>query len=235
MRFSNGSWGIFWTFFEPFFGIFFFIGIRILMGSSNENYDFIVFIALGFSSFFLFKNILNKSLGAFNANKNLFIYRQIKPIDTIIARTLVEIFISIIIIMILVCLGVYFHYDLTIQNFPMVILTYCLLIIFAFSLGLCFAVLNIYYDRTKNIVNILLRPLIFISGLFFTVESLPYQLQTMVLYNPLIHFIEMLHGYFFYTLTDIYVNYQYMTLWILCPLYLGLWLYTKLEKRIISS
>jgi len=99
MRFSKGRSGLFWTFMEPFIQIFIFVLIKIaLFGKNAENFSFAVFLALNFTAFNLFKHIVLKSRDAFKANKGLFVYKQVKPIDTIIARGLVEIFITIVII-----------------------------------------------------------------------------------------------------------------------------------------
>ncbi len=72
------------------------------------------------------------------------------------------------------------------------------------------------------------------SAIFYTIEMLPSQIQTLLLYNPLVHFMEMIHGHYFHVLDDRFVDYSYMTLWTLIVLYSGLWFYRKLEERIIS-
>ncbi|HHO65978.1 MAG TPA: hypothetical protein ENJ71_05620, partial [Epsilonproteobacteria bacterium] len=86
--------GLFWTFFQPFFQVMLFVLIKVfLFGRTSENFDYAVFLALNFTAFNMFKNIVNKSMGAFTANRGLFVYKQVKPIDTIIARSMVEVFI----------------------------------------------------------------------------------------------------------------------------------------------
>lgn len=78
-------------------------------------------------------------------------------------------------------------------------------------------------------------PLLFASAVFYTVDSLPTYLREIILYNPLVHFMEMLHGNYFHVLDTRYVDYMYMTYWTVIPLFLGLYLYTKSEKNIIAS
>lgn len=235
MRFSVSKTGLFWTFFEPFIQVFVMVLIKVvLFGRESENFDFAVFLALNFIAFNLFKHIIIKSMGAFTANKALFVYKQVKPIDTIIARTMVEVFITGVIIVFFLFIGVYFNFNLTVKNLPMVALGFLLLIIFAISLGVFLAVANRFYSSIGKTISILMTFMMFSSALFYTVEMLPFALQSLILYNPLVHFIEMIHGFYFYALDDKFVNYNYMLLWILIPLYLGLWLYKKLEERIIS-
>jgi len=59
--------------------------------------------------------------------------------------------------------------------------------------------------------------------------------KEILLYNPLVHFMEMIHGNYIYELDDRFVDYKYMLLWTIIPLFMGMSLYMKLEKRIISQ
>jgi len=235
MRFSVSKSGLFWTFFEPFFQVMIMVIIKMfLFGSAGENFDFAAFLALNFTAYNFFKNILIKSMGAFTANRALFIYKQVKPLDTIFARILVEMFITGIIIISFVAIGFYFDFDLNVQNLPMVTLGFIFLVSLAFSWGILLAVANTFYSSVAKTINILMTFLMFGSAVFYTIEQLPLEFQNILLFNPLTHFMEMIHGYYFYVLDDRFVNYNYMLLWIIIPLYLGLWFYRKLEERIIS-
>jgi len=235
MRISVSKTGLFWTFFEPFMQVFVMVLIKVLLfGKVGENLDFAAFLALNFTAYNMFKNILSKSMGSFTANKGLFVYKQVKPIDTIIARTTVEVFVTGIIILAFVAIGSYFGFDLDVKNLPMVALGFICLILFSFSLGLFVAVGNTFYPSIGKTINISLTFLMFGSAVFYALEMLPVPIQKLLLYNPLTHFMEMIHGYYFYGLNDNFVDYNYMMLWTLFVLYLGLWFYRKLEERIIS-
>lgn len=235
MRFSSGRMGIFWTFFEPFFQIMVFVLIKLLLFNSGDNhFDFAVFLALNFTAFNMFKNIVIKSTGAFKANKALFLYKQVKPIDTIVARTMVEVFITAIIILIFLFIGFYFDFDMAIDDLSMVSFGFLWLIIFSFSFAVVVAVLNVFVESISKIVGFFMTALMFGSAVFYYIEILPLELQHWLMYNPLTHFMEMIHGFYFESLDDKFVSYEYISLWTITLLYIGLWLYVKLEKRIIS-
>lgn len=236
MRFSSGRMGIFWTFFEPFFQIMVFVLIKLLIFNSGDNhFDFAVFLALNFTAFNMFKNIVIKSTASFKANKALFLYKQVKPIDTIIARTMVEVFITAIIILIFLFLGFYFDFDMAIDDLSMVSFGFLWLIIFAFAFALVLAVLNVFVDSIGKLIGFFMTALMFASAVFYSIEVLPLELQTWLMYNPLSNFMEMIHGFYFYALSDEFVSYEYMLIWTLSLLLVGLWLYIKVEKRIVSS
>jgi len=235
MRFTQSKSGLFWTFFQPFLQIVIFVTIKsFFWGSGRDNFDYSVFLALNFIAFNMFKAIVKGSIGAFNANRALFNYKQVKPIDTIIARGLVEIFITGIIILIFLFIGYYFDYGMEGKNVAMVVAGYLWLIVFSFSLGLLAAVGNAFFDSIGKTVGMTLMILMFMSAVFYTVESLPVEMREPILYNPLTHFMEMIHGYYFDALDDGYVDYHYMTMWTILLLFSGLWLYKKAEERIIS-
>ena len=235
MRFSKSKTGIFWTFIEPFMQVMAMVIIKVfLFSSDNNSFNFETFLALNFIAYNMFKNIITQSMGAFTANKGLFVYKQVKPIDTIIARTLVEIYFTGIVICIFLALGLYLEYDLSIKNLPMVTLGFLFLLFFAISSAILIATINTYFSSLGKIINISMTFLMFGSAIFYTIESLPKEIQTLLVLNPLTHFMEMIHGYYFFTLDDSFVNYNYIMLWSISSLFIVLWFYRYLEERIIS-
>ncbi len=235
MRFSMSRIGLFWTFVQPFLQVLIFVLIKVfLFGRTAETFDFAVFLALNFTAFNMFKSISNMSMGAFNANRGLFIYKQVKPIDTIIARGIVELFITGIIILTFILIGFYFNYDMNVKDLELVALGYMSLMIFSFSFGLCLAIANTFMPSVSKVVGFLMYFLMFASALFYTVDMLSPELQSVVLMNPLTHFMELIHGSYFYALDIAHVNYHYMFIWTISLLFVGLWLYERLERKIIS-
>ncbi|NCU32897.1 MAG: hypothetical protein EOM23_08205 [Candidatus Moranbacteria bacterium] len=75
----------------------------------------------------------------------------------------------------------------------------------------------------------------FISGIFFSVETLPETFRDIALVNPLLHLLELIRVSFFPTFTSPYANVGYIIVWIISLNLLGLWLYSRLERRIIAS
>jgi capsular polysaccharide transport system permease protein len=241
MRFSKGKSGLFWTFFEPFLQTFILVSIRVAIiesrgGSANAtNFDYAVFMASGFVAFNMFRHILSASSGAFTANRGLFSYKQVKPIDTIIARGLVEVFLTSIIVVIFLLIGFFFQYDNYLpENILMVALGYLWLFFFSLSVGLVIAVGNTFFISVGKFIGVISFGLLIFSAVFYPLISLPPAAQEILLYNPLVHFMEMIHGYWIDALDDRFVDYRYMLLWTVTPLFVGLWLYQRLEKRIIS-
>lgn len=235
-RFGSKKLGYFWAIFDAMIMVLIFAGLKSAISENAlPGLDFPVFLASGFLAFFLWKNIVNKSLGAFSSNAALFNYVQVKPIDTIITRFLIEILVSSMATLVFLFIGLYIGLDVSIKNFNMVIFAVVWFALFGFSIGLFSAVVGTFYETYTKIIQVLMTPLLFISALMYTVDSLPPLLREIILYNPLVHFIEMIHGNYFHSLNTQYVDYEYMFYWTFIPLFLGLYFYTKAEKKIISS
>jgi len=234
VRFSAGKLGYFWVIFEPLLQVFIFVAVKVMLFGTTSSLDYPVFITLGFVGFNFFRHVVDQSMGAFAANKGLYAYKQVKPIDTIISRVLVEFLVTSIIVFIFVLFGSYFGFDMNVQNLGILLLSFIWLALFAIGFGLFTAVLSTFYDSLKKVIKLILSPLMFVSAVFYAMQDMPQGLQDLIYYNPLAHFMELLHSSYFFILNDDFVDYTYMLLWTIIPLYIGLWSYSRLEKRIIS-
>jgi len=239
MRISSGKSGMIWTFLEPFLQVFLFVYIRVVIKEHTgavSLYNYAVFMASGFVVFNIFRRVLSSSMGAFTANRGLFNYKQVKPIDTIISRVLVEVFLTSCVAVVFIIIGFLVNVDnLVPKDILMVALAIIWFIIFSFSIGLLMGVGNFFYMSIGKFMNVLSFILLIFSAVFFSLSSMPPPAQEILLYNPLVHFMEMVHGFYINELDDRYVDYLYMLYWTITPLFIGLWLYVRLEKRIISQ
>jgi capsular polysaccharide transport system permease protein len=234
-RFGTKKLGYLWAIIDPFTQIVMFSIVKMAISDrSMPGIDYPVFLATGFLAYNFFKAVMNSSMQSFGANKALFNYKQVKPIDTIFARFILEILILIVAFLIFLFVGWYIGLDIEIKDFNMFVFALVWLSIFSFGIGLLFAVISIFYETFAKIVAFISLPLFFLSGLMYTVDSLPQIAQDIVLYNPIIHFIEMIHGSYFVGLNTYYVDYNYMIFWTIIPLYFGLFFYKNSQRKIVS-
>ncbi|APW66501.1 hypothetical protein LPB137_11910 [Poseidonibacter parvus] len=234
-RFGSQKMGYFWAVVEPSVQILIFTFIHAAIGTSNSGYDIAVFIAVGFLSYNFFKNIMMMGMSAFDANKALFNYRQVRPIYTIISRILIEFLIFIFVSSFFLLIAWFFHFDFFPENLLNIILLLAWFALFGASLGLLFAIIVSFYETFKKIVNLTTMPLLFTSGLFYSLKDLPQVIIEILLYNPVLHFVEAIHANYINVLDDRYVDYTYMTLWTIVPLFLSLFIYLRSERKIITS
>jgi capsular polysaccharide transport system permease protein len=235
-RFGIKKLGYFWAIFDPMTQIIMFALIKTALSDrSMPGIDYPVFLATSFLTFNFFKAVMTTSMNAFDANRALFSYRQVKPFDTIVARFFVEFLVMSMAIIVFICVGLYFNLDVGVKDLSMVLFAVLWLGVFAFGIGILFAVIGTFYETFTKIVGVISTPLFFTSGLMYTAESLPQVVRDILLYNPVMHFIEMIHGNYFAVLNARFVDYNYMLFWTITPLFIGLYFYSRSEKKILSS
>lgn len=159
-RFGKFRLGYLWAILEPSAHLLILLGIfGYIMHRTMPDISFPVFLLNGLIPFFIFSSISKRSVSAIEANQGLFNYRPVKPIDTIIARALLEtlIYVSVYILLMLIVrmAGEYFE----ITNFLQLVATWSLLIILSCSVGLIFMVVGKTFPEMQKVLPILLKPL----------------------------------------------------------------------------
>lgn len=71
------------------------------------------------------------------------------------------------------------------------LMIFALLISIAFaSLGIITAILSSTFDQSSMVQNFLLQPLIYLGGVFYSIQMLPEFAQKISIYNPIFHMIN---------------------------------------------
>ena len=197
-RFGHYQVGFLWAFLEPIiwigtFGFLFYYSARHV----PSNMDIFNFLLTGLLPFSLFKSTLNKVSVCLSANKSLLYYPQVKIIDLIIARAYLEIALTFFVFTVLLLVNHIFFEMVVIKDILNVITSLILVWLFSLSMGIVFLNLISIFQSADKILQALQRPLFWTSGLFFTAQELSGPIREFLLYNPVLHFIEMIRFYFF--------------------------------------
>lgn len=235
-RFGKYRLGYFWAILEPAAHLLVLITIfGYLMHKTMPDISFPVFLLNGLIPFFLFSSIATRSIGAIEANQGLFNYRPVKPVDTIIARALLETLIYsgvyIVLMSVVGLLGEVF----AVTNIINLILTWVLLVIFSFGLGLIFMVLGKTFPETEKFLPILIKPLYFISCIMFPLHAVPKEYWPYLLWNPIVHVVELSRESVVAGYISEGVSLNYVALCALVSLFVGLALYRKSEEAMLTS
>lgn len=91
-RFGRNYLGYLWGIIEPVLWILSFwalneFGVR----SSSSNLDFVGFIATGLITYDMFRSTVSRCMTSIEANRGLLFYPQIRPLDLVFARALLEV------------------------------------------------------------------------------------------------------------------------------------------------
>lgn len=234
-RFGKYNLGVMWALFEPMVHVAVLSLIFFAASRNTYHFDYPIFVMTGILPWVLFKNVISRSLNAVSSNAGLFFYKNVKPIDTIFARAVLELNIHIYVS---ICLFVIFYFagfDVSIDNFPLYVATILTLFLFALGLGILFSIMSAFSDEIQKIVTMSFRPMYFVSGIFFSIGIVPEPAKSILLYNPVIHAIELVRKGFDESFESGYADYSYLAICALSSLGLGMYYYHLNWKRIIDK
>jgi capsular polysaccharide transport system permease protein len=195
----GGRWlGAFWVLVEPLAHIGY---VMLLFGVIRDRIipgvPFSMFLLTGLIPFFIFRSVSLRVMGSVDGSRGLFGYRQVKPIDPIVARAALDILLYSVIFAIFVIAFAW----VGIEAFPAHPLEalgcMVVLIALALGLGLLYVVLTDDVPQLRIFIRLAYLPLYLISGVIFPLSMLPQAMLEWLLWNPLLHLLERLRGFYF--------------------------------------
>jgi ABC-2 type transport system permease protein len=137
--------------------------------------------------------INSKQIGSFDD----FLIAPLSRIEIFISYILSQIFIGLLLAIINIIILSYFT---TFNFFSIFIFIYylTLVIIFFSSLGSIVGFLAYRWDTQSTVSNFFISPINFMSGTFFSINSLPENLKIILLYNPYYYIITYFRDSFYY-------------------------------------
>lgn len=192
-RFGRENIGFLWLMVEPllFAGL---VGVmwRFVHGPEEHGVSVVAFVASGYIPLTLFRHTVARSTKVFTVNGGLLYHRQIKILDFIFVRWLIEVVGSmmafVFIATLLMMLG----------EFPVpadagaLLAGWFLYAIFTFSLCLVLAPLSEKSDVLEKLLPVTIYIMIPFSGTFQMVSWLTPEAQSYILYSPFVSPMEMI-------------------------------------------
>ena len=226
----------FWMLFEPIAIIIVMVAIRtVIMGSvhSIEGAEFIPWIITGLFGFFLVRENMMRPIGAIDANKGLFAYRQVKPIDPVLIRCYLEGLLQSFIFVLFIIACSLLEINLIPADALGALFAWLSLWCLGLGAGLIFSALAGLVPEIGKILRIISLPLLIISGVIFPLNFVPHELLVYVMWNPIVHGLESLRGAFFPLYRPVPgTSLLYLWYWILGMTTLGLMLHVRFELRL---
>lgn len=189
----GGQWvGAVWTLFEPLAHVAVMVSIfGFIRNTVMPGIEYPVFLVTGLLPFFLFQHLAMRLMDGIEANRGLFSYRQVKPLDTLLSRALVETLMNLAVyIFSLSILGWMGFHVLPRQPLQMMGVN-LVLFLFGTSFGVFAAVMTHQRARLRSFIRMLFMPLYLMTGVIFKVDVLPREYIEWLLWNPLLHLIEL--------------------------------------------
>jgi len=159
--------------------------------TKGGSLNIVLFLAAGILLFGLFSQISNRSMNAMKANEALLFYRPVKPVDTVIARSICETGIHIS-SMLLILVGTWIYLDQIVMNDPgLFFVSFLLMAVLGFSVGLLYMTASHLISGFAMIGPWLTRILWLASGIFYRYWYFPAWTRPFFVWNPLMHCIEL--------------------------------------------
>lgn len=234
----GGQWvGAVWTLIEPLAHVLVMITIfSAVRGSAMPGLEYPVFLATGLVPFFLFQHLAVRLVDGIDANKGLFAYRQVKPFDTLVSRAVVECLMNLLVYGVTLGLLGWLGFHVW-PAAPLELIGITLLLaLLGTSFGIFSAVVSHDRARLRSFIRISMMPLYFASGILFPIHYAPPELLQWLLYNPLLHLIELSRHAFipdYWTLEA--VNLHYPVMFTLTLSALAMAMYRADRLRLVTS
>jgi capsular polysaccharide transport system permease protein len=231
----NDKFGLSWAVINPVVFIFVLSFIReIINGKLTHTLPTFTFMAIGILFIQSFLKTFGACTLAVTKNKALFAFRQVQPISAVIAATLFQFLVKIFSLIGILIVMYFFGLDIVITDGLLFITCFCLLLLFASSLGVLFGIAELYIEEIGKIRELMTRPLFFISATFFSLQDIPREFWPYLTWNPILHAIELSRYAVAPTYGDAGVSLLFLVGTVLCTVFVSLSVYFVLWKQAIS-
>jgi capsular polysaccharide transport system permease protein len=194
-RYGVSRFGYFWAIAQPVIFVTLLQGTRFLLrGRGGFDYygvNGFYFFQLGVIPWFMFQHGYHQSIGAMRSAKGMYTYRQIQPIDLILIRNSIEFVLMVLTFMVFLLAYEWGGWAVTYVNPVGFLASVVLLYIFTVSFGLIADTMVMLNEEMRRVFTLVDRPLFIMSGVFFTLDLVPKDLQPYLLWNPLLHAVEL--------------------------------------------
>lgn len=227
-KFGGYRLGFAWAIFEPIVHILTFSLILMQTRVGMEDPRAIPYFVLsGIIPFFLFRSGTKSVLSAAKSNRAAFSYPIVQPIHSAFAKLLFETFVyAMSFVAIYLAIWIFLSPPPVAINILQVAAAFLGIMCMAFGLGVIFMVLREFFKSVDKIVNIVFRPLYFLSGIFYTISAVPLEYHYIFTWNPIFHGIELFREAIYGT-EAMYGSFSYIFIISLFSLCMAMALYNK--------
>jgi len=232
-RFGQHKLGYLWALLEPVFWIATFATMFVAVGRDTAlGMELVPFLTTGVIPYNLAAGTAQRVSVAVDANKALLFYPHVQPLDLVLARVALE-FATYLTVMVIL-LGGYSLYTGTFEIGSVLVTFFGLILatLFGGALGMVLSGLTVLYPVVDRIKGPLMRPLFWVSGIFFAANMLPTNVQDWLLYNPILHCTELVRDGFFAQYHSRGASVAYVMAWILALSFIGLTMERRVRSRI---
>ena len=222
LRYGRSRLGYLWAVLEPALLIMFittlFSQFRPVAGSAM---DFAIFFTMGVLPFQLFRAPSMYMAQSIKANRPLFNHLPVKVLDVVVARWLLDTAtMTVVIIWVIGFQIIFFDADPP-HDLGGMIEVMAQIALLSFGLGSCLAVCTIALPAVSSIFRIIMGPAFFLSCVFYSLEAVPEDFRNILVWNPIVHGVEMFRASYLGGYRTPNVDLAYMFHWAVALSFIG--------------
>lgn len=197
-RYGNKPGGYIWAFIDP-------LGHVVLMTfvysaiarTPPLGTDFILFFATGYMPFAAYQGMSAFIAAAIRANKNLFSYPIVAPIDAVVSRYILQLLTSALVTILIFAICTSEPKHLHSLEMGPVVASFALASLLGLAVGLINIPLFNDFPLWEKIFTLINRPLFMLSGILLLPDALPSPVSDVLLCNPIVHIVMLFRTGFY--------------------------------------
>ncbi len=232
-RYGRNNIGFLWLFIEPLMITMFIVVMwKFMRADQVSSLNIVAFVLTGYPMAMMWRNASNRAIGAISGNMSLLYHRNVRVLDTILARVLLEVAGATIAQIAIMAILLAMRWIEWPADIFYMLLAWLLMALFALGLGLLICSIAFKFDAFGKLWGTFSFVMLPLSGAFFFVSTLPQQAQEYVLWIPMVHGTEMFRqGYFGSSILTM-ENPWYLLLCDLVLLFIGLAMVAEFSKGV---
>ena len=232
-RYGRNNIGFLWLFVEPLLMTLLIVSLwGYIRANQVSSLNMFAFVMTGYPMMMMWRSASSRAIGAIGANISLLYHRNVRVLDTLFARMLLEIAGASIAQVVIVGLFVAMSWIAPPSDVFYMLMAWFLMAMFAIGLGLVICSVAYKFEAFGKVWGTLSFIMMPLSGVFFFVHALPAQIREYVLWIPKVHGTEMFRAGYFGSSVITYENPWYLLLCNLVLLFFGLAMVSQLSKGV---
>jgi capsular polysaccharide transport system permease protein len=160
---------------------------------------------------------------------------MVKPLDILLARFVLA-FLTLLVVSAIIFGIVAVSVRHTLHSDPVALIAaFSSAALLGFGVGTLNAFLFAVLPVWRQLWGLLTAPLMVLSGVFYTLDSMPARIQQVLTWNPIVHCVGRTRATFFPSYRDEYVDLGYVVVVAVATLLPGLFLILKYRSVVIES
>jgi ABC-type polysaccharide/polyol phosphate export permease len=233
-RYGRDNLGVLWLVGEP---MIFTLGVTTLWSAAglahgSTGIPIVAFAVTGYSSVLMWRNATSQCSAGIEQNKPLLFHRSVLIIDVFWTRIALEVIGATTSFILLSSFFIFIGWMPLPDNLLLVMGGWFMLAWFGASLALLVGGGTAFSDLVHRLWHPIAYLLFPMSGAAFMVEWLPKRLQTLVLYLPMVHGVELLRRGYFGNVVRTHYDIPYMAECCLVLTLCGLYAVREASRRV---